>query len=83
LPFENLSGDEATGRVADGLTDDIITDLSRFRDLDVIAGNATAIYKGKPVDVRQVGKAFNVGYALEGSLQRQGDRVRVAVALGR
>jgi hypothetical protein len=62
LPFDNLSGDESTGRVADGLTEDIITDLSHFRDLDVIARNSTATYKGKPVDVRQVGKALNVSY---------------------
>ena len=57
LPFDNLGGDEATGRLADGITEDIITDLARFRDLDVIARNSTAVYKGKPVDVRQVGRS--------------------------
>ena len=77
LPFDNLGGDEATGRLADGITEDIITDLARFRDLDVIARNSTVVYKGKPVDVRQVGKDLNVGYVLEGSIQRQGDQVRV------
>ena len=77
LPFNNFGGDEATGRLADGITEDIITDLARFRDLDVIARNSTEVYKGKPVDVRQVGKDLNVGYVLEGSIQRQGDRVRV------
>ena len=77
LPFNNFGGDEATGRLADGITEDIITDLARFRDLDVIARNSTGVYKGKPVDVRQVGKDLNVGYVLEGSIQRQGDRVRV------
>ena len=77
LPFDNLGGDEATGRLADGITEDIITDLARFRDLDVIARNSTEVYKGKPVDVRQVGKDLNVGYVLEGSIQRQGDSVRV------
>ena len=56
LPFDNLSGDEATGRLADGITEDIITDLARFREFDVIARNSTAVYKGKPVDVRQVGR---------------------------
>ena len=53
LPFDNLGGDEATGRLADGITEDIITDLARFRDLDVIARNSTEVYKGKPVDVRR------------------------------
>jgi TolB-like protein/class 3 adenylate cyclase/Tfp pilus assembly protein PilF len=77
LPFGNLGGDEATGRLADGITEDIITDLARFRDLDVIARNSTQVYKGKPVDVRQVGKDLNVRYVLEGSIQRQSDRVRI------
>jgi TolB-like protein/class 3 adenylate cyclase/tetratricopeptide (TPR) repeat protein len=77
LPFDNLGGDEATGRLADGITEDIITDLARFRDLDVIARNSTAVYKGKAVDIRQVGKDLNVGYVLEGSIQRQDDSVRV------
>ena len=81
LPFDNLGGDEATGRLADGITEDIITDLARFRDLDVIARNSTAVYKGKPVDVRQVGQDLNVRYVLEGSIQRQGDQVRVTAQL--
>ena len=77
------SGDEATERLADGITEDIITDLSRFRELVVIARNSTEVYKGKPVDVRQVGKDLNVGYVLEGSIQRQGDSVRVTGAADR
>ena len=81
LPFDNLGGDEATGRLADGITEDIITDLARYRDLDVIARNSTAVYKGKPVDVRQVGRELSVRYVLEGSIQRQGDRVRVTAQL--
>ena len=52
LPFDNLGGDEATGRLADGITEDIITDLARFRDLAVIARNSTGVYRGKPVDIR-------------------------------
>jgi TolB-like protein/class 3 adenylate cyclase len=76
LPFDNLGGDEASARLADGITEDIITDLARFHDLDVIARNSTDVYKGKPVDVRQVGKDLNVGYVLEGSIQRQGDNIR-------
>jgi TolB-like protein/class 3 adenylate cyclase len=81
LPFDNLGGDEATGRLADGLTEDIVTDLARFRDLDVIARNSAAVYEGRPVDVRKVGRDLGVGYVLEGSIRRQDDRVRVTAQL--
>ena len=81
LPFDNYGGDEATGRLADGITEDVITDLARFRDLDVIARNSTEAYKGKPVDVRQVGKELGVAYVLEGSIQRTDDRVRLNAQL--
>ena len=81
LPFANLAGDEATGRLADGLTEDIITDLSRYRNMDVIAHNSTEVYKGKAVDVRQVGRDLNVRYVLEGSVQREGDQIRVTAQL--
>src|SRR4051794_4739624 len=81
LPFDDLGGDEATGRLADGITEDIITDLARFQDLDVIARNSTAAYEDKVVDVRQVGRDLGVGYVLEGSIQRQADRVRVTAQL--
>jgi TolB-like protein/class 3 adenylate cyclase len=81
LPFANLGGDAATGRLADGLTEDTITDLAHFRDLDVIARNSVEVYKGKPADVRQVGKDLNVGYVLEGSIQRQADQIRVTAQL--
>ena len=81
LPFANLAGDEATGRLADGLTEDIITDLSRYRTMDVIAHHSTEGYKGKAVDVRQVGKDLNVRYVLEGSVQREGDQIRVTAQL--
>ena len=81
LPFDNLGGDPATGRLADGITEDTITDLARFRGLDVIARNSTQVYKGKAVDVRQVGRDLNVGYVLEGSVQREADRVRVTAQL--
>jgi adenylate cyclase len=77
LPFANIASDEATGRLADGLTEDTITDLSRYRTIDVIAHNSTEQYKGKAVDVRQVGKDLNVRYVLEGSVQREGDQIRV------
>ena len=81
LPFANLAGDEATGKLADGLTEDIITDLSRYRSMDVIAHNSTAGYKGNAVDVRQVGKELDVRYVLEGSVQREGDQIRATAQL--
>jgi TolB-like protein len=81
LPLDDLGGDEATGRLADGITEDIITDLARFRDLDVIARNSTAVYEGKPVDVRQIGTDLGVSHVLEGSIRRQADRVRIAAQL--
>jgi TolB-like protein/class 3 adenylate cyclase len=81
LPFNNLGGDETTGRLANGITEDVIIDLARFRDLDLIAHNSTEVYKGKAVDVRQVGRELNVGYVLEGSIQRQADRVRITAQL--
>lgn len=81
LPFDNLGGDDATGRLAAGVTEDIITDLSRYRDLDVMARNATAAYAGKPVDIHAVGKTLNVRYVLEGSIQRSGEQIRVTAQL--
>jgi TolB-like protein/class 3 adenylate cyclase len=81
LPFDNLGRDEATGRLADGITEDIITDLARFPEFDVIARNSTETYKDKAVDVRQVGKDLGAGFVLEGSLQRQGDQMRVTAQL--
>jgi TolB-like protein/class 3 adenylate cyclase len=81
LTFDNLGGDEATGRLAEGLTEDIITDLARHRDLAVIARNSTGVYRGTPVDIRSVGTDLGVGYVLEGSIQRQGDHVRVTAQL--
>jgi TolB-like protein len=77
LPFANIAGSEEGGRLADGITEDIITDLSRFKDFEVIARNSTEVYKGKPADIRQVGHDLGVSYVLEGSIQLQADRVRV------
>ncbi len=76
-----IGGDEATGRLADGITEDIITDLARFPDFEVIARNSVEAYKGKAVDIREVGRALNVGYVLEGSIQRQEGRVRITAQL--
>jgi TolB-like protein len=81
LPFENLSGEERHERLADGLTEDIITDLTRFRDLFVIARNSTIAYKHKPTDVRKIARELGVHYILEGSLQTDGKRVRVSAQL--
>lgn len=81
LPFDNYGGDEASGRLADGLTEDIITDLARFPEFEVVARNSTEVYKGKPVDARQVASALRVGFVLQGSIQRQSGRVRITAQL--
>ena len=81
LPFANLSGDPKQDYFADGISEQIITGLARFRELFVIARNSTYRYKGKAVDVRQVGKELGARYVLEGSVQRAGDRVRVTAQL--
>jgi TolB-like protein len=81
LPFENLSGDPRQERLAGGLTEDVITDLSRFRELFVIARNSTEVYKDKPVDVRQVARELGVQYVLEGSLPTDGEQVRITAQL--
>jgi adenylate cyclase len=77
LPFTNLSGDKEQEYFSDGITEDIITELSRFSELFVIARNSSFAYKGKVVDVRQVGRELGVRYVLEGSIRRAGDRVRI------
>ena len=81
LAFANLSGDPEQEYFADGIVDDIITELSRFSDLFVIARNSSFQYKGKAVDVRQVGRELGVHYVLEGSIRRSGERIRVAARL--
>jgi adenylate cyclase len=81
LPFDNISGDEAQDYFSDGITEDIITELSRFSELLVIARNSSFQYKGKAVDVRQVGRELGVRYVMQGSIRRSGDRVRISVQL--
>jgi len=81
LPFDNMSADPEHEHFADGLSEDIITGLSRFSDLFVIARNSTFQYKNKAIDVRQVGKELNVRYVVEGSVRIVGDRVRVTAQL--
>jgi adenylate cyclase len=81
LPLDNTSGDREQDYFSDGITEDIITELSRFSELLVIAHNSSLQYKGKAVDVRQVGRELGVHYVLQGSIRRGGDRVRIAVQL--
>jgi TolB-like protein/Tfp pilus assembly protein PilF len=77
LPFENLSGDPGQEYFADGMAEEVITALSRCRSLFVIARNSSFVYKGKPVDVRQVGRELGVRYVIEGSVRRGGDKLRI------
>ena len=77
LPFENMSSDADQTYFADGIVEDIITGLSRVRQLFVIARNSTFTYKGRPVDVRQVGRELGVRYVLEGSVRKAGHKVRI------
>ena len=81
LPFENLTSDPEQSFLADGLVEEIITALSRFRTFAVVARNSTFAYKGRAVDVREVARDLGVRYVLEGSVRRSGDRVRVAAQL--
>ncbi len=81
LPFVNMSGRQDEDWFSDGMTETLITDLSRIGPLFVIARNSSFTYKGKPVDVRQVGRELGVRYVLEGSVQRTGDRLRVTAQL--
>jgi TolB-like protein/class 3 adenylate cyclase len=77
LPFDNLSGDREQEYFADGIVEEIITALSRFRGLFVIARNSSFTYKGRAVDVKQVGRELGVRYILEGSVRKAGSRVRI------
>ena len=77
LAFNNMSGDPEQEYFSDGICEDIITDLSKLSELHVIARNSSFTYKGKPVDVKQVGRELGVRYILEGSVRKAGNRVRV------
>ena len=81
LPFQNMSGDREQEYFADGLTENLTTDLSRFPGIFVIGRNTAFTFKGKTVDLKLVGRELGVRYALEGSVQRGGDRIRVSVQL--
>ena len=81
LPFQNMSGDPEQDYFADGVVEDIITALSRFRSFAVIARNSSFVYKGHAVDVRQIARELGVRYVLEGSVRRSGQRVRLTAQL--
>jgi adenylate cyclase len=81
LPFENISGETAQDHVADGITEEIITTLSKVSKLFVIARSSTLVYKGRGVDIRQVGREQGVQYVLEGSVRSGGKRLRVTAQL--
>jgi len=81
LPFQNISGDREQDYFSDGITEDIITALSKLHWIFVIARNSTFAYKGKSPDIRQVARELGVHYVLEGSVRRAGDRVRITAQL--
>jgi adenylate cyclase len=81
LPFDNLSGDPEQEYFADGLTEDIITELSRFMSLFVIARNSTFALKGQSLEVKEVGRKLGVRYVVEGSVRRAGNRIRITAQL--
>ena len=81
LPFQNISGDPEQEYFADGMVEEIITALSRIRWLFVIARNSSFTYKGRAIDVKQVGRELGVRYVLEGSVRRAGGRVRITAQL--
>ncbi len=81
LAFSNMSGDPEQEYFSDGISDDIITELSRSRSLFVIARNSSFTYKGRPVDVKQVARELGVRYVVDGGVRRSGDRVRVTAQL--
>ena len=81
LPFENIGNEAQWSRFADGLTEDIVTDLSHSKDLFAVALNSTEVYKGKPSDVRSIGRELGVRYVLEGSIQPSGEQIRVTTQL--
>jgi adenylate cyclase len=81
LPFDDLGPDKSLGNLGDGVSEDLIAMLSRFTDLSVTARNSSFVYKGKSVDIRQVGHDLNVDYALEGSVRKEADQIRITAQL--
>ena len=81
LPFKNVSGDPEEEYFADGITEDITTELSKFRPLLVFSSQSAFTYKGRPADIQEVGRSLSVGYVVEGSVRRAGAQVRIAAQL--
>jgi adenylate cyclase len=81
LAFNNMSGDSEQEYFADGVTEDIITELSKYRSIFVIARNSSFAYKGRAIDIKQIGQELGVRYVLEGSVRRSAQRVRVTAQL--
>jgi adenylate cyclase len=81
LPFDNMSGDPAQAYFSDGLTEDIITELARNRELSVIARNSTFAFRENATDIREIGDTLGVGYVVEGSARRSGNQLRVVAQL--
>jgi adenylate cyclase len=81
LPFTNMSGDHGQDYFSDGLSEDIITELARFREVHVLARNTTFQYKGQSVDVPAVGRKLGAQYVLEGSVRRAENQLRISVQL--
>ena len=81
LPFDNLSGQPEETYFSDGITEDIITGLARFRSLFVVARNSSFAFRGKPTSLAEIGRQLGVAYLLEGSIRRAGERVRVTAQL--
>jgi len=81
LPFTNLSSDPDQQYFADGITEDVTTDLSRIADMFVISRSTAFTYRNKPLDAKQIGRELGVRYVLEGSVQRSGNQLRVTAQL--
>ncbi len=81
LPFTNMSGDPEQSYFADGITEDLITDLSRFKGLFVVSRSASFVYRDQPTDPRRIAEQLGVRYCVEGSVRKLGDRVRITAQL--
>ena len=81
LPFTNMSADPEQEYFSDGITEDIITELARFRSLSVVARNSSFVFKGKAIKVQDVAKELGAGYVIEGSVRKAGGRIRITVQL--
>ena len=82
MPFANMSGNPDQDYLADGITEDITTELSRFKDLAVVARNTASTYKGSSVDVAEIGRKWGADFVVEGSIRLAGSRIRATVQLG-